>query len=299
MKLAFLLFSLLIAGQAHATDDDPVLASWRNLQLHRSDFEGAMQRVPEADRQSFRMDLRRITELLTTLMLNRTLADEAKATGIDSDPAIKKELQLTAERILAGYRISAFADALKVPDLTAAAEEHYRLNKSDYLEPARIRASHILINAKKRTDFEARTLAEQVRQMALAGEDFAALAKKYSDDPSAAKNEGNLGIFAKGTMTKQFDDAAFALNAAGEISSVVTTEFGYHIIRLDEKLPRRQRTFAEVKDGLVEQLRTKYIQREKQAYAERITADPTMILNSPEIDRLKLDVPRQLKDAPK
>jgi parvulin-like peptidyl-prolyl isomerase len=104
--------------------------------------------------------------------------------------------------------------------------------------PGTIRASHILISyagaprtAATRTKEEAKQLAQEVLAKARGGEDFEDLARRYSDCPSAQnERSGDLGFFGKGKMVKPFEDAAFALKV-GEISGIVETDFGYHIIK--------------------------------------------------------------------
>lgn len=103
-------------------------------------------------------------------------------------------------------------------------------------------ASHVLIQYKgsqraaatiTRSKEEAKKLADEVLAKAKKGQDFAGLAKQYSDEPGAKDRAGTLGKFAKGQMVKPFADAAFALKP-GEISNVVETDFGFHVIKRTE-----------------------------------------------------------------
>ncbi len=99
-----------------------------------------------------------------------------------------------------------------------------------------VRAQHILIRPKDesgKSNDDARKLAEDILKMAKSGQDFSELAKKYSMDPGNAKNGGDLGFFKKGSMVKEFDDAVFALKP-GQVSNLVKTQFGYHIIKMNE-----------------------------------------------------------------
>lgn len=107
-------------------------------------------------------------------------------------------------------------------------------------EPTRIAAQHVLIGYKgtkvgtaTRTKEEARKLAEEVRKKALAGEDFAKLAQEHSDDPASKERLGSVGTFTRDGMTKPFSDAAFALKV-NEISPVVETHFGFHVIKRNQ-----------------------------------------------------------------
>lgn len=106
----------------------------------------------------------------------------------------------------------------------------------------RIKASHVLIAYQgamrarpdqKRTKDDARKLAESLAQRAKKGEDFGALAVQFSDDPSAKARQGSLGSFDRRSMVKPFADAAFELKP-GEVSGVVETDFGFHVIKRDE-----------------------------------------------------------------
>lgn len=115
----------------------------------------------------------------------------------------------------------------------------YTEHPQDFMREEQVRARHILVEADASADeptrAAARSKAEQARQRALAGEDFAALATELSDDASAAQG-GDLGFFEKGRMVPAFADAAFALQP-GEISAVVETQFGYHVIKVEERRP--------------------------------------------------------------
>ena len=123
---------------------------------------------------------------------------------------------------------------------TVAAQEtkdYYENNISAFATPEQVRASHILVTVKpeadEKTKKEARRKLERLRKKIVAGGDFAALAKKNSDCPSNAKG-GDLGYFSRGQMVKPFETAAFAM-MPGDVSAVVETQFGYHLIKLTEK----------------------------------------------------------------
>jgi parvulin-like peptidyl-prolyl isomerase len=118
----------------------------------------------------------------------------------------------------------------------AESKEPEQAEKLQPAPPGQIRASHILVSYEgvagmdaTRSKVEARELAEEILERVRSGESFATLAETYSDCPTAAK-QGDLGFFGKGRMVKPFEDAAFALNK-DEVSDVVETKFGYHLIK--------------------------------------------------------------------
>jgi parvulin-like peptidyl-prolyl isomerase len=125
---------------------------------------------------------------------------------------------------------------------------YYEENKESYVSAASIRASHILMADADHGE-TTRAAIEAVLAKAQAGEDFAELAKTYSEDGSAAEG-GDLGFFAQdGSMVAEFEDAAFALGV-GEISGIVETEFGYHIIKVTDSQAEEQQPFEMVKDDI-------------------------------------------------
>jgi peptidyl-prolyl cis-trans isomerase D len=131
-------------------------------------------------------------------------------------------------------------------------QSYYDRNIDIYSKPEQRWARHILLKTSAEDTDEVReqklTQAQDVLQMAQAGDDFAELAKEYSEGPSAPKG-GDLGLFTKGRMVKPFEDAVFAMQP-GEISDIVETSFGYHIIKLEDIIPGSLKPLEEVKDEI-------------------------------------------------
>jgi peptidyl-prolyl cis-trans isomerase D len=158
------------------------------------------------------------------------------------------------------------------------------------------RASHILINAPKDMPAEARkaardkaqTLLEQVRK---APDSFADVAKKNSQDAGSAPNGGDLDYFGRGAMVKPFEDAAFALKK-GEISDVVESDFGFHIIKVTDIKAPKQRSFEELRPSMEADLKTQQAQRKFAEVAESFTNTVYEQSDSlkPAAEKLKLEV---------
>jgi peptidyl-prolyl cis-trans isomerase C len=139
------------------------------------------------------------------------------------------------------------------PATDADAQDFYAKNPDKFQQPESVRASHILLLTKDKDEAAkkaARTKIDELLKRAKAGEDFAALAKANSQDGSASQG-GDLGPFPRGRMVPEFDKVAFSLKP-GEISDVVTTEFGYHIIKLTEKKEASTVPLDQVKPQVLE-----------------------------------------------
>ena len=132
-------------------------------------------------------------------------------------------------------------------------KEFYDANRGKYGEEEFFRARHIFFKlGKNATESEIERVtatATKVMQEARSGKDFAELAKKYSEDPSAAKDGGELGTFKKGDMLPEIETAVAGMKA-GEISDIVKTQAGLHIIRLDERTKGKMKPFEEVKSEI-------------------------------------------------
>jgi parvulin-like peptidyl-prolyl isomerase len=167
-----------------------------------------------------------------------------------------------------------------------------------FVEPERVRASHILINARRaqiandllakgadRSQLDRlveselklrRDRAAEILNRARAGADFARLAREKSDDPATRERGGDLGLFTRNTHTPKFDESAFAIKP-GRMSDVVETEYGFHIIKVAEHRPQRTRGFDEVRPAIEQQLLARKL-------ADRLTGWLDDRRNSAEID---------------
>jgi peptidyl-prolyl cis-trans isomerase C len=205
----------------------------------------------------------------------KTLAEkrfEEAKTKLGSEEALNRQLKLmgtTRTEVLTEWTDSATAEnvlkrELKVNITDADAQKYYDENPARFEQPEMVRASHILLmttdpktNAELTDSQKAakRKELEGILKRARAGEDFAALAKEYSEDPGS-KDKGGEYKFPKGQMMPEFEAAAFSLNT-NQISDIVTTKYGYHIIKLSEKIPAQKVAFAkalsDIKDGLTQQ----------------------------------------------
>ncbi len=172
--------------------------------------------------------------------------------------------------------LSIDAEALR-PKMVATdpeIEARYKDNISTYSTPDQIRASHILFKTEGKDEAAVKKVAESVLAKVKAGGDFAALAKQYSDDDLSKKNGGDLDYFGRGTMVKEFDEAAWALQP-GQISDLVKSQFGFHIIKVVDKKAATTKTLAEVRPQLEDQIKLEKAQAEAQKTADALTKEIT------------------------
>ena len=179
---------------------------------------------------------------------------------------------------------------LKINIATDDVRKFYDENPAKFEQPEMVRAAHVLISTRV-PDPEAaaaggrpkfvdlsddqkaakKKLAEDLLKRARAGEDFAKLAKDYSEDPGS-KNNGGEYTFPRGQMTPEFEAAAFSLNT-NQVSDIVTTAYGYHIIKLYEKIPAKKIDFDKVSSDISEYLVQREIQKQLPAYIQSLKKD--------------------------
>jgi peptidyl-prolyl cis-trans isomerase D len=151
-------------------------------------------------------------------------------------------------------------------DITA----FYQQNMAQYQTPAQVRASHILFKIEGKDEKAVQALAEDVLKKARApGADFAVLAKQYSEDASNNTTGGDLDYFGRGRMVPEFDQAAFAMKT-GELSNLVKTSFGFHIIKVVDSKPDTTRSLVEVRAEIEDQLKWQKAQTEAERVAKTL-----------------------------
>lgn len=156
------------------------------------------------------------------------------------------------------------------PDLI---EDYYDINEEEFTRPEQVQARHILLkvpsNASEEREAAIRTEAEALLQQLRDGADFAELAQEHSEDTVSAEKGGDLGLFPRGQMVAPFDEAVFALEV-GALSEPVRTTFGFHIIRLDDKVEAGKKSLDDVKEDITGKLRQEREQEAALAFVDDI-----------------------------
>ncbi len=205
-------------GSAPAWAGDE-LATVNGRAITKEAFQSALENVPPQMQERFSTPEGR-EQLLDSLVTREVLLQEGERLGLDKDPAVQSRLAEARRNVL----VETFMQKLVAEDVSdAKVKEYYTAHKADFRQ---VKASHILVE----TEDQAKDVKKRVTKK---GADFAAVAKEISTDPSAKENGGDLGFFTKDQMVKPFADKAFAMKVK-EISDPVKSEFGYHIIKVEE-----------------------------------------------------------------
>jgi peptidyl-prolyl cis-trans isomerase D len=230
--------------------------------------------VPDKDleqeyrRRNDKVKLAVVTFTADTFRAQATATDAEVASFFD---AHKDDFKIPEKRKIRYVLIDIDAMRAKVVVPPADVERAYNNGIDQYTTPEQVRASHILLKTEGKDDATVKAKAEDVLKQAKAGADFADLAKKNSDDDSA-KNGGDLDYFGKGRMVPEFDQVAFEL-PVGQISGLVKTQYGYHIIKVLDKKAASTRTLADVRTQITDQLAYERAQSQAADLATKLEKD--------------------------
>jgi peptidyl-prolyl cis-trans isomerase D len=198
-----------------------------------------------------------------------SVSDEEAARRFDSD---REAYRIPEQRAVQYLVVDEAALQSRVTVTDGEMEGYYQEHREEFKEPEEVCASHVLVKVKAspeaaegHPDAEARKIAESLLAQVKAGGDFAAIARKSSEDKGSAAGGGDLGCFGRGHMLPAFENAAFSLNP-GEISELVRSDFGYHVIRVASRKEEAYPALAQVKDRIRQTLlsqRTRALAEEK------------------------------------
>ena len=243
---------------------DPIVIAAGDVTIRQSEFESALKTLPPeyqqyaqgAGKKQFAEDFLRM----------KMLAAEGMKGGLDKDPDVVRQLNLMRENLVANAQLQKIEKSIAISDDDL--KKQYDAKKADYEQ---VGARHILIAFKgspaaqagkpELTEEQAKAKAEDIRKKIAGGASFEELAKTESDDTGSGANGGALGEFGRGQMVPEFEKAAFEAKV-GDVTPVVRTQFGYHIIKVDS---HGQTPFEQVKPVLERNTRQEALQTRLEA----------------------------------
>ncbi len=248
-----LLMMMFLYGNAFAQNGD-IAAKIGDKKITVADLNTII--ALDSDRQkALEKNLQLKENFLRQIVWTMVISDIAKKQGFDKKPEIKKQAELFEDNFLANeYLKREVVQKIVISD--DEMKSYYETHKDEFKSPEMVRARHILIRATMSSEEEkkkAKEKATEILQKLKDGEDFAKLATDYSDDPGSKLKGGDLGFFPRGRMVKPFEDASFSLKP-GEMSGIVETQFGYHIIKAEEKKEASVEPFEKTKEQIKQKL---------------------------------------------
>lgn len=239
IALCFLILLCLIActkketGQVLATiDGDKITLDEFNKDLDKIPTNMKMLVATESGKKTY----------LDRMVTKKLLIKEAKKEKIDSDKDFQDRLIDIKDQLLIESLLKKKIKTETQPPTDEDLKKYYDAHKEDerFKVPRQINTRQILV----KTEDEAKQVLAKLKK----GEDFVALAKTYSIDPSAKTTGGEIGFFPQGSLVPEYEQVAFGLKKKGDVSGIVKTKFGYHIIRLEGEKQSAYATFDEVKE---------------------------------------------------
>lgn len=235
--LAAILAATTLPAQA-ADNKDPVVAIVNGTELHASALMAYRRSLPPQMASQVPYEA-----LLDSMINNALIFEQGKKDGTDKDPEVKQALKDIEQQLVVKAWMG---KKLKTTVNDAAVKQAYDKFLANYKPQEEVHARHVLSDSEE----GAKAIIAELKK----GADFAETAKTKSKDPSAKQNGGDLGYFAKDEMVPQFADAAFAMQAGQLLDAPVKTQFGWHVIKVEDRRMSTAPAFEQVQPMLREQL---------------------------------------------
>lgn len=255
-SLASLALLLAAAGPLAAQDKDPLVAKVNGVEIHQSDLAAVEEEAGQLPPMSPDAKKDYLVTLLTDMIL---VSKEAESKKLGDTPAFKAKLEFARKKLLMEQLLASAGNEAMTD---AAMKKVYDDAIKQMGTEQEVHARHILIRAAAGDDKASKDAEDKIKAIIVRlkkGEDFAKVAGEATEDPSGKANGGDLGYFSKEQMVPEFAEVAFKLDK-GQISDPVKTQFGWHVIKVEDKRTKAPPKFEDVKPQIEQ-----YVQRKAQA----------------------------------
>lgn len=268
----------LVAGigsavaQTSSLQPTTVIIEALGSRITAADLDAELQKAPPDVRNSLMFRKEGLAQLASNLLMRRVLARQAEASNLAANPVNQAALQIAKDKVLSDLQL-AWLDRQNQPSpdvLDKRARDVYKAEAKRFAIQEEVRVSHILIAPGDDAKVKAQSILDELKS----GKDFADLAKEKSADPGSAAKGGDLGLFGRGRMVKAFEDAAFALKV-GDLSDLVETQFGVHILKVTERKEAGVRPYEEVQETLRNEVREKILNEGRMGAGQQIMSQST------------------------
>jgi peptidyl-prolyl cis-trans isomerase C len=274
----FFVVSVLLLMFSHnpvQAEDDIVLAKIGDKKITIADFNRFISYYDAEKQKILEQNPQFKATILQRIVQGIVISKMARDKDYDKKPDIKEQLELLSNDFIA----SEYLKKEVVAKINVSEEDmqlYYKIHQEEFQTPEMVRARHILIKVDRTASEDdkkkAKEKADGILKRIKAGEDFAKLATEVSDDPGSKIKGGDLGFFQKGRMVPPFEQAAFSLKP-GEISEIVETPFGFHIIKVEEKKESVLEPYDKVKDKVKEKVFADFRKSRVEEFVEKAMKD--------------------------
>ncbi len=289
-KILFLVLGSLVIGLGaliflKTKDNGNTLVRIKGRKITLEEFQVRITEIPTYY-QGFLATHNGKIELLNGMIAEAVLIQKAKEEGLHRKEEIRRMLKNVEDRIL----LEAIVQELQKDRIAVSDEEvknYLEKNKEKFANPEQVRVSHVLLKRKS----EAKKILNELRE----GANFEKLARKYSIDSITAPRGGDLGYIFRGEMIPAFEEAAFALENRNDISPIIETPFGYHLVKLTGRKKMRKKTPEEIDS----EIRTN-IQNEKlDRLMEKYKKESMVSVNYDLLDKVSVGIQSESKGESK
>ena len=287
-----------------------VFAKSRWMEITRADWDHAISGLPENMRWEFATSPKRVQDILNNLLLMKTLAAQARADGLQPEAIDQPRRTETDKRPVNPDQAFASAELRHIDDASVKAfdadqagfekkaHEIYTVDVDKYKLPEQRVFSDIAVSIAAHGDDGARARAAEARAKVVAGGDWNAITREYSDDAGTKDKGGKLPPMSDSELPSEIAKDLLALKKPGDISEPIKTAVAWHIARLDAINPPRTQSFDEVKGSIMATLRAQYLASQRNLRFEEINRDPTLKVNHVAVDGLVNKVDASGKPIP-
>ena len=275
MVLGCLLAMALMLEVNAFADSEAVVANIGDQKITVSDFNRMLGLLDTEKQKVIESNPQLKEPVLTQFVQGIVVSELAREKGFNKLPEVKAQIEFFENNLLASLYIKQeVIGKISIPE--EELKKYYDSNKDEFKTPEMVRVRHILVkvdeSAPEKDKKAAKKKAENILKKIKSGEDFAKLAGEVSDDPGSKQKGGELGFFSRDRMVKPFEDAAFALKP-GEVSGLVKTQYGYHIIKAEEKKAAGIQPFDDVKERIRQKLLQDQTKSKVLAFIEKAMKD--------------------------
>jgi len=271
-SLVVLIALMIFAGCGSSKDSSAWLAKIGGESVTQNEFQKRLETLPKELR---RAAFDRKKEFVDDIVAERLLYSEALRSKVDRDPDVADLIQSARRKIIISKLIETEVDR-KLFLGKDEALKYYETHKDEFMAPLVLHASHMLVKTRD----EAQALIQELN----AGADFGELAKSHSLDTTAPRG-GDLGFFQKGRFVPEFEDVVFSMKK-GETSGVVQTRFGYHIVRLNDRIEPTLREFGAVRQQVEQRLLSERRTELYKALVDRLKSRANIRYNEVAIEKM-------------